>query len=883
MVQSKWMNAEKVQESINRYRQSGGKVHFVEFLYQGRYIDGSKYQQLRNLLSGNVTTHISSSEGGKSPSWEINNTFSRYRVERELGQGGMGRVCLGFDKILKRQVAIKICLSQEADLLTRFMKEAQVGSQLEHPNIAPVYDGGLTPEGKIFFSMKYIEGISLDEILENLKEGRDEEKYPLSRRLEIFSRVLEGISYAHSKGIINRDIKPENIMVGTFGEVWVVDWGLAKIAEGEGSFDELETRHDLSTLKEIVTTKTLDGAIAGTPGYMSPEQAYGDHENVSLFSDIYSLGVILYEILTLQRAFVGKNALEILHKTVANDYLLPSQAAPRIPGALEAITLTAMAFRSEDRYPSCQAMLEDVQAYLEGRPVSVYTPPFRERARTLLNQYSEVLLVLCIILSLVAGFGYLLAREQKQRAEEQRQRVEEQKKTIQAKEEKGKLLAKKLEAEKKARKLEEGKRKAEEGKRKAEEGKRKAEEDRRKSEEESKKRFRALYEASQPYTAARDQMLRNMKFGAIKQFVIPKLKKAIHICPQFYQARLELVRVYGFLSQEKKALGALLGFFTNMPAEQKKKYQPLINAAQQLIFFKNAPAMQKNALAVFTSFFEKNRPEEVDEMYWKMLKVLFLFQLKLEKQALRGINQILEIPAGQTWENYFLKSRILSDGVILEKNKTLQKEKWEIAKKFFAENLKRYPQIPYFYTTRAKTFFLLGHYSEAFRDLLRVLILDPTCDVAYFDGAKIYFFIGVSQATQKKPPAQVIAPLLAALRCCYQGFLLEPDSDRHSALQAQLLQSLQNYGLPVLPHSIMETLKRKAFIEGVKKLCLRYNTPELWKEWAILLHDYHSLRGASYVKKEDLQRARKILKTCAKTHPQDLDQLWIEKIFARLK
>jgi serine/threonine protein kinase len=314
-------------------------------------------------------------------------------VLEEVGRGAMARVLRGFDIKLRREMAIKVALvprrQMPRDLLARFASEAQITAQLEHPNIVPVHNLGLDPEGRVFFSMKLVRGRSLDEILELRLIGDDETLYQfgLRRLLDIFLQVCQAIEYAHARGVLHRDLKPANVMVGDFGEVAVTDWGVAKLldhaqpgagravstgADALGGEADSEpgsmTPPSLPTVTSVrAQTKAWDtqhGTVVGTPQYMSPEQAKGLH--VDQRSDIYSLGVILYEILAGQVPFDEDDPKIVLSRLVNETPRRPSEVRGPVPPALEALAMRLLVKEPSERTVSIAGIRRHIQNYVEG-------------------------------------------------------------------------------------------------------------------------------------------------------------------------------------------------------------------------------------------------------------------------------------------------------------------------------------------------------------------------------------------------------------------------------------------------------------------------------------------------------------------------------------
>ncbi|MBX3460820.1 MAG: serine/threonine protein kinase [Planctomycetes bacterium] len=282
----------------------------------------------------------------------------RYEVRGEIGRGGMGVVLRAFDRDLKRDVALKITRSDRtgSHSVGRFIDEAQITGQLNHPGVVPVHELGHEPGGRTFFTMKLVEGRSLAQILRQLKAGDEEarERFPLSRRLYIFGQLLNCMAYAHDHGVIHRDLKPDNVMVGDYGEVMVMDWGLAKVRDRPDLADKVTTSR-----MQTPGGETLDGVVMGTPAYMSPEQARGERDNINERSDIYSLGAILYEMLALAPPYEAATASELI-RMVANEPPPPPSA--KVTGGVITRGLERIVMRCLDPAPAARfASLRDLQ------------------------------------------------------------------------------------------------------------------------------------------------------------------------------------------------------------------------------------------------------------------------------------------------------------------------------------------------------------------------------------------------------------------------------------------------------------------------------------------------------------------------------------------
>ena len=330
--------------------------------------------------------------------------WGKYQFLNEIGRGGMGKIMLWKDQNIQRTVASKLMLQQGCShTLQRFYEEGQITGQLEHPNIVPIYEMGLNQDGNVYFTMKYVKGRSLKQLLEELKKDQQlrHQEWTLTKMLQIFQTVCNAIDYAHSKKVIHRDLKPDNIMLGNFGEVMVMDWGLAKVL-GQGQ--EVLTEDTVTTLRSQGGFKTITGQVTGTPRYMAPEQAMGEIDNVDQRSDIYSLGAILYEIVAGTTAADGSSVLVIL-MNVSQGKLrqVPKQGIyGAVPKELQAIISKCLQLSPDDRYQSARALADDIQRFLDGREVSACSYSWWNKAGKIARRYRQqaAIVVLTVIVLL---------------------------------------------------------------------------------------------------------------------------------------------------------------------------------------------------------------------------------------------------------------------------------------------------------------------------------------------------------------------------------------------------------------------------------------------------------------------------------------------------
>jgi serine/threonine protein kinase len=311
-------------------------------------------------------------------------TGTRYRLLERVARGGMGVVYAAEDEKLERRVALKVLdiPGTDSDLANRLLREARVLARLEHPGIVPVHDVGTLADGRVFYTMKFVEGRRLDKFLETVTSTQD--------RLRLFLRVCDAVAFAHARDVLHRDLKPANVMVGPFGEVLVMDWGLAKILREPAQLPDsppdpdatilatpaASTNGNDSTKSSVITGH---GTVMGTPGYMSPEQARGDVASLDARSDIFSLGALLRFLLTQPS---------------------PSGTPVRLDRALAAICAKATAEQRDFRYSKVSELSLDISRYLDGLPVGARREGVFEKALRFYRRYRFFILLILAYLAM---------------------------------------------------------------------------------------------------------------------------------------------------------------------------------------------------------------------------------------------------------------------------------------------------------------------------------------------------------------------------------------------------------------------------------------------------------------------------------------------------
>jgi serine/threonine-protein kinase len=372
------------------------------------------------------------------PTADVPEARDRYALARLHATGGLGRVWLARDASVGRDVALKELRPERVGdpvLWTRFLTEARITGQLEHPGIVPVYEVARRPEdGQPFYTMRFVRGRTLGQAISTYHQRRrrgDAEPLELRDLLNAFAGVCNAVAYAHARGVIHRDLKPQNVVLGDYGEVIVLDWGLAKVLGSEAPSGDpaAATVAPPPALEPgAAPDQTLQGQVLGTPAYMAPEQAEGRLELIDRRTDVYGLGAILYELLTDQPPFSKGTADVVLQNVIHQPPIPPRRLVADVPPPLEAVCLRALNKKPADRYQSVKELATEVQHWLADEPVSAWPEPWTVRAgrrarrhKTLVATAAALLLATVVALSV----GIVLLRSEQARTEAARQEASE--------------------------------------------------------------------------------------------------------------------------------------------------------------------------------------------------------------------------------------------------------------------------------------------------------------------------------------------------------------------------------------------------------------------------------------------------------------------------
>jgi serine/threonine-protein kinase len=358
----------------------------------------------------------------------------RYRVVRQHATGGLGQVSLALDEQLNREVALKQIQERLADdpgCQARFLREAEITARLEHPGIVPVYGMDTDERGRPRYAMRFVRGNSLHEDIERFHRADQARRDPTERALALrgllrrFLDVCNAVAYAHSRGVIHRDVKPANVMLGDYGETLVVDWGLARQLEQDQPVTQ--PHHPIQTTLGSGTAPTQQGQVVGTLAFISPEQARGEQERVGTASDVFALGATLFCLLTGHPPYRGKHS-EVLAQACRGEVVPARQVNPRVPAALEAVCNKALATIPDDRYGSARELAFEVERWLADEPVQAHREGLGTRLRRWGRRNRTVVAgaVVLLVASVVGlGLGLWAVSVEKQKTEHQRDLAQE--------------------------------------------------------------------------------------------------------------------------------------------------------------------------------------------------------------------------------------------------------------------------------------------------------------------------------------------------------------------------------------------------------------------------------------------------------------------------
>ncbi|MHC4938848.1 MAG: WD40 repeat domain-containing serine/threonine protein kinase [Planctomycetota bacterium] len=383
---------------------------------------------------------------------QLGRRTGRYNLREEVARGGMGVILKIWDKDLRRTLAMKASFhhfrgddgevpAAAQEIVARFVDEAQITAQLDHPGIVPVHELGVDNDGRMYFTMRLVKGHTLDEIIRLARA--DKEGWNRPRAVGVMVKVCEAMAYAHAKGVIHRDLKPANVMVGDFGEVYVMDWGLAKVLgrhdphqrAWQAAASVLRTQVRTDRADDLMATPnspllTMEGMVIGTPTYMPPEQAEGRIDALDPRSDVYSVGALLYTLLTGRMPYVDPSepptAGKVLMALIEGPPTPVLELDASIPPELVAICDKAMARNPNERYENMGEMAEDLRAFVENRVVRAYASGPVAEFRKWVHRNRAVAASILLVVLVSLGAAFYVAWEQNRKAGE----LSEAKKTV---------------------------------------------------------------------------------------------------------------------------------------------------------------------------------------------------------------------------------------------------------------------------------------------------------------------------------------------------------------------------------------------------------------------------------------------------------------------
>ncbi|MCZ6570135.1 MAG: serine/threonine-protein kinase, partial [Deltaproteobacteria bacterium] len=366
---------------------------------------------------------------------QIASRSGRYTLREEIARGGMGVILRVWDKDLRRTLAMKASFESitdkepsetTAESVSRFEDEEQITSQLDHPGIVPVHEIGVDDEGRVYFTMLLVKGKTLDQVIRLART--EEEGWTRAGAIGVMVKVCEAMAFAHAKGVIHRDLKPANVMVGKFGEVYVMDWGLAKVIGQRGRLPRLleasilrtQVRTDrLDDQSDGSPLATMEGAIIGTPTYMPPEQAEGRIDDLDQRSDVYSVGALLYTLLTGRMPYVDPDnppgAAQVVMSLIKGPPEPVLELDKTVVPELVAICEKAMSRAPGDRYATMVEMAEDLSAFVENRVVRAYRTGAAAELRKWVGRNRVIATMLAALVFLVIGGSVFFAWQQSER------------------------------------------------------------------------------------------------------------------------------------------------------------------------------------------------------------------------------------------------------------------------------------------------------------------------------------------------------------------------------------------------------------------------------------------------------------------------------------
>lgn len=422
--------------SSDTFRDLHGRGHIAVAAFRGVRQNGTLVLQepaaeTPTVLDPNLA-HAGANAAQPSVSGERGLDAGGYQILGEIAKGAMGEVLVARDLELLRKVAYKRMLPHlvgNPGLSARFFGEVQITAQLDHPNIVPIHEIEIAPDGRLGYAMKLIQGKTLTKLIKQHREaaleddGKDEATR-LNQRIEWFLKVCDAMAYAHEKGVLHRDLKPDNIMIGRFNEVYVMDWGICRLLD---SPDEAPDEAAVEVSNKQVYGQTSYGAIMGTPGYMSPEQAQGRVPELDRRSDVYALGLILFELVCLRPALMAKDMPALLARSAAGEKDKLFHVKPRIPIARELAAIIGKATEPDlaARYQSVDDMVEDIRRYLRGQAVAARPDSLVQAAARWLGRHKAVTLAIMGFL-LLAGAAATIAMQYVKERQLEAARVHEQ-------------------------------------------------------------------------------------------------------------------------------------------------------------------------------------------------------------------------------------------------------------------------------------------------------------------------------------------------------------------------------------------------------------------------------------------------------------------------